>query len=396
VRFLFFLAAGAIVVWLVLTLAARVSVNEAIDAPWPDQLGPVRDAGSRYPAHQTTPEAYMVVQVAAHVRIQLGERGEEVSTSPIDKNLDDQLIEFVYAQLAKPDDAIDAPPPDVASYLQDHQPALEGLARTVNGAGPLIDWTSDLASERHSYPNIAGHLQLARALAANALVKARGGDASAWDDVHAIVLLARPLLRREDSERVGVALSLDRLANGLARKLPPPVPAWWREVEEIDARRAVVAVEQAESWLTWHWLDRLRGRQRIRALIMSPLFDASLSGYLNEKRRAAEQFLAGHDCALDVKAFDDRWTLASWNLLKRNRYLTAGTGAAFQRAAVFDFERSGTEGVMAIKEHRATPATSRCTDGRWSYADGALRFSIPVPIEPPGKQAVPGTLRYRQ
>ena len=261
------------------------------------------------------------------------------------------------------------------------------------GFAPLIDWQSDLGEERHRYPNRTGHQQLARALAANALVKARGGDASAWDDVHAIVLLARPLLRHEDADSAAFGLSLDRLANGVARKLPPPAPLWWREVNEIDARRAVIAAEQAEAWLTWHWLDRIRGRHRM-AFLVSPLFDASLSSYLNGKRRAAEEFAAGHDCAFDVKKSDRRWQFPAWSMLKRNRYLTGGSGLAFQRAAVFDFERSATERVMAIKEHRPIPNTSRCTDGTWSYADGVLRFSIPIPIEPPGKQAVPGTLRY--
>jgi hypothetical protein len=396
VRLLFILVACAVIVWLGLTMAARVAVNEAIAKPWPDQLGPVRDVRSRYPEHGTTQEAQMVVQVAAHVRIQLGERGEEASTSPIDKQLDDQLIAFAYGQLAGPDDAIDAPPPDVASYLEDHQAALDGLARTVIGFGPLIDWQSDLGEDQQRYPNRVGHLQLARALAADALVKARGGDASAWDDVHAIVLLARPLLRHEDPNSVAAGLSLDRLANGVARKLPPPVPAWWREVNELDARRAVIAAEQAEAWFIWQWLSRIRGRHRIEAFLLSPLFDASVSGYLNGKRRAAEEFAASHDCAFDVKASDRRWQFPAWSILKRNRYLTIGSGTAFQRAAVFDFERSATERVMAIKEHRPTPATSRCTDGTWSYADGVLRFSIPIPIDPPGKQAVPGTLRYRQ
>lgn|GEM_PF-1221229 len=393
-RLLFIIVACAVIVWLVLTMAARVAVNEAIGKPWPDQLGPVRDTRSRYPEHVTTPEAQMVVQVAAHANIQLGERGEEASTSPIDKQLDDQLIAFVYGQLTRPDDAIDAPPPDVASYLEDHQPALGGLARTVIGSAPLIDWQSDLGEVRNRYPNVAGHLQLARALAANALVKSRGGDASAWDDVHAIVLLARPLLRHEAPNSVAAGLSLDRLANGVARKLAPPAPAWWREVNGIDARRAVIAAEQAEAWYTWQWLNRIRARHPIGAVVFAPVFDASVSSYLNGKRRAAEEFAAGHDCAFDVKASDRRWQFPAWSILKRNRYLTIGSGLAFQRAAVFDFERSATERVMAIKEHRATPSDSRCTDGTWSYADGVLRFSIPIPIEPPGRQAVPGTLRY--
>jgi len=69
-------------------------------------------------------------------------------------------------------------------------------------------------------------------------------------------------------------------------------------------------------------------------------------------------------------------------------------GVDEQRARVYDFERDATAHVFAIKEHRPFAPASRCTDGTWSYADGVLQFSAPIPLKAPGKPAVPQTMRY--
>src|SRR5213075_3312068 len=119
----------------------------------------------------------------------------------------------------------------------------------------------------------------------------------------------------EESYSTSAALSNARLANGVARKLPPPVPAWWHEVGEIDARHAVLATFQGDSWTWWTWAERWRHAGVARTILFMPMFDASLAGLLNRQRLAAEEFAPSHACALDADAWNDRRKLPGWNVI---------------------------------------------------------------------------------
>lgn len=386
-RFLLILVAALVAMWVVITASARLAAREALGKPWPGTLGTIRDVPRRYPPHPTTTEARNLAELVSPAGVQLGMRGEEVAIDPIGEELDRQFVEYVYRQLQKPDDTIDAPPPEIEKALHDRQQVLADATRYINQSASSIDWREDAEPVERPYPPFIGIQSLNRLLAANALLKR---DASSWDDIHAIVLLARPLWRRQDEYCNSVALSGARLANGVARKLPPPVPAWWPEVAEFDARHAMLAAYQGDSRIWWNWLERRRQRQPLLAIPFSALFDASEAAFLNRRRRAAEEYATSHECSFDAAAWDERWKLPSWMFIP-GKY---GSGVDFQRAAVFDFERSGTERVLAIKEHRPLPSTSRCSDGTWSYANGTLQFSRTIPIASPGRPAVPGTLHY--
>ena len=390
-RFLVMIVAAIAAIWIVIAASARLSVREALSKPWPAGLGSVHNVPRRYPFHPTTPAARRLAELASAAGVQLGMRGEEVVTVAMPRELDQQFVEYIYAQLQKPDDFVDAPPQEIAKTLSEKQQALADVARFIDESGSSIGWRDEISAQERPYPALQGIQRLGRLLAANALIKR---DASSWDDVHAIVLLARPLWQREESYSTSVAISVTRLANGVARKLPPPVPAWWHEVGEIDARHAVLATYQGDSWTWWNSSERWRQAEFARTVFFSPMFDASLTGLLNQRRLAAEAFAASHACAFDTDAWNDRWKLPGWNVIYRREGTGQGGGVEFQRAAVLDFERSATEQVMAIKEHRPLPATSRCSDGTWSYANGTLQFSKPVPLSPPGHAAVPTTFRY--
>lgn len=383
-----------VLLWVILAVSAHVAANEAADAQWPDGLGTIRDVPRRYPAHPTTPAARHLIEMVAGIGVQLGAKDEEVLQTPNSDEFNTQVTDFVYAQLLKPDDAVDAPPAEVETFTYSREEWFTAIGRYINESAPAIGWREDIDAFPRPYPAVGAHLQLARLLAANALLKSRRGDASGWEEVHAIVLLARSLMRRGDMYCVSAGLSNIRLANGVARKLPPPVPAWWKEVDDIDARRALVAASQADTWSWWNWVSKGRSRSVITSMIFAPYLDASLVNLLRQRRGGAEELAAGHSCVFDVKEFNERWRLGSWNFFRRARTAESGTGVDYQRAAVFDYERSAVERVDAIKEHRPWPAHSRCEDGTWVYAGGELRFSANVPLDPPGKRAIPATLRY--
>lgn len=198
--------------------------------------------------------------------------------------------------------------------------------------------------------------------------------------------------KRGEPWNISVALSICRLANGTTRKLSPPLPAWWREVDAFDARHALLAANQARTWSWWYWTETRWRTKGVMAVIFAPYLDASVANFLNRGRATAEEFAAMRNCGVDADAITRRSEVPRWSML---RMLGLGlNGIDEQRARVYDFERDATARVFAIKEHRPLPTTSRCADGTWSHANGVLRFSAPIPLKPPGKPAVPRTLHY--
>jgi hypothetical protein len=391
-RILALIVATILLLWVMVTAAARVAVNDAIKAPWPAGMGVIRDVPKRYPVRRTTEEAKMLVRLAVAVDVQLGGRGEEVKTELMSDELQEQLIKYLLAQFQKPDDAVDEPPQQLAAFLAERRAAIAALTRFINEAASQLDWSEDVAAESPPSPNLNGYANLTRLLAADALLKGRDGDATAWDRIRAIENLAKPMWRRGDTWSVSSALSASRLANGAARKLPPPLPPWWREVDEFDARRAVIAGQQAKSWMWWNWVEKRWKTNRVLTVIFSPYMDASMANFLNSGRSSAEELAKLRNCGVDADAFARRSRPASWSALRS--FGPGSNGFDEQRARVYDFERDAAARVFAIKEHRPLPAASRCADGTWSHASGVLQFSAPIPLKPPGKPAVPRTLRY--
>ena len=117
-----------------------------------------------------------------------------------------------------------------------------------------------------------------------------------------------------------------------------------------------------------------------------------VADFLSRGRTTAEEFVAMRNCGVDADAITRRSAIPRWSIL--HTFGPGQNGIDEQRVRVYDFERDATARVFAIKEHRALPATSRCADGTWSHANGVLQFSAPIPLKPPGKPAVPRTLRY--
>ena len=104
--------------WMLLVVAAHLSAAQALDAQWPDSLGSLRnDVVRRYPPHPTTGAGRHLIEMAAGVGVQLAEKGEEVLATPNSLELNDIVGNFVYAQFVKADDAVDAPPPEIETFI---------------------------------------------------------------------------------------------------------------------------------------------------------------------------------------------------------------------------------------------------------------------------------------
>ena len=84
----------------------------------------------------------------------------------------------------------------------------------------------------------AMHMNMARALIANALANGRGKKESAWDDLEAVWKLARSLDGHPQMMAQTAALTMARMVNAVAWKMPLPAPRWLTEMQTHDNVRS--------------------------------------------------------------------------------------------------------------------------------------------------------------
>jgi hypothetical protein len=314
-------------VWGVLYLTGPAAVRRAAAEPWPYGLGTVQEAAERRP-FQSSPESE---QLAALV-----EPFTEVDAEP--------ARVYVAAQISKIDDAID-PPGDVG--LAEHEAQLAELVRYVDAHADRVRWSSYAVSS------------VTTLLAAAALDRARSGDAgAAWDDVHAIWILARSLAPTSGWRSQEQALLAVRNAAAIVRKLPAPAPRWVAEIAAYDPRRQTALISLDMEKLQ---VRRRHARGPIYTL-MQPFVDRSLASQIRGARLAAEAMAALKPCS-------------------------ASAARQVYRASRMEAELEAMTKVLVLKAERARlgrwPAAppggdgSRCAGMHWEYSvqpDGSHMF----------------------
>ena len=97
----------------------------------------------------------------------------------------------------------------------------------------------------------AVQMTVARALVASALAKARANDPAAWEDLHAVWKLARSLDGHPQMMVQTAALSMARMINAVAWKMPLPAPAWLGELQARDNVRPLLEAFQYQTASYW-------------------------------------------------------------------------------------------------------------------------------------------------
>ena len=330
---------------------SRVETGAA-NRPWPLGLGVVADAPKRFPVTKDNAAATKLVELAKDADIDLhAQRGRRGGVS---EDLREAFGQYASVQLERSGDAIDAPPADIARYLTDNAAPLDEIRALALSGTPIVfaaDPAHDFMRER-SGPNLFALQQLQRTFVVRALDVARGGNAAAWDELHAAWELTRPLWGRPDPEAVLAGMTAARMINAAARKLPLPPPAWFREVSTFDYERAYVAAQQAQAW---------RNKQPA----------------LNERLRGtAEEVLRAKACDVNSPQFDAVRK-------KLGGRATPSLVSGWARLLRFRAEREATERVLQIRAGQAPSAQSQCSDGRWEVTPKSFRFTRDVESEYP-------------
>jgi hypothetical protein len=245
---------GALIAMLIACFGLVVAWDaRELQRPWPMGLGSLRTLPLRFPPEEDNAAATRLIALAAPMGIDFHYRAHP--KQPID----DAISAFLRAQLTRADDTLDAPPPDVAAFLRQHDADLVAV-RTHLMSNRII-WRSNLhLGAEGPIPNLLAHIRLTRCLIARALT------ASDPDDLHAAWLFASDIWRRSDEISRLVALAEMGMIDAAMRKLP--ASAWRNDIRSFDVRRAMIEAFELEAWVGHYELRKLPPTSTSYAAVM--------------------------------------------------------------------------------------------------------------------------------
>jgi hypothetical protein len=204
----------------------------------------------------------------------------------------------------------------------------------------------------------------ARALVASALTKARGNDPGAWEDLHAAWKLARSLEEHPQMMAQTAVLTVARLINAVAWKMPLPAPAWLGELQDRDNLRPLLDAFQYQAasyprnaWFPTKWL----------------------ANSVDRDRGIAEALFKETRCDVNTPMND----------------LGTDLSSVWRRAFRYRAEREATANALRVRVGKSIETGSRCSDGKWMFDGTTLRFSREITTAAPDKP-MPLVLQVKQ
>ncbi|HEV7238607.1 MAG TPA: hypothetical protein VGQ36_05150 [Thermoanaerobaculia bacterium] len=328
-KVLLVVVAIALAAWIVSWFRAPDAVATSAARPWPGGMGTIDSAAARFPPLQANGASVKLTAFA----------------NALPKN--EAVGDFVAREIARGELTIGEPPalPDVSAIR-------ELLLR-----GPIV-WTrgEGIGGDDDDSARRTVQMTVARALVASALAKARANDPAAWEDLHAVWKLARSLDGHPQVMAQTAALSMARMVNAAAWKMPLPAPAWLGELQERDNVRPLLEAYQHQT--ASYWEDGAR------------IFPTKwLADSVEHDRLIAEEMFNTTRC--DVNA--------------RMNELGTDLTSVWRRAFRYRAEREATANALRVREGHAIETASRCSDGGWALDGTTLRFSREIATTAPDR-----------
>ena len=314
--------AGSIALWFRNEEAVATSAAQ----PWPGEMGALNAISDRWPPQKANEASVKLTALA--------------NSLPKNEAVDD----FVAREITRGELTIGDPPalPDVSAIR-------ELLLRE-----PIVWERYDEVGDQNAISARAMHMTLARTLVASALTKARANDPAAWDDLHSVWKLARTLDGHPQMMTQTAALSMDRMINAVAWKMPLPAPAWFGELQARDNVERLLEAFQFQS--ASYWKDGAR------------IFPTKwLANSVDNDRAIAEELFNLDRC--DVNA--------------RVNELGTDLTSLWRRAFRYRAEREATANAIRVREGKSIETASRCSDGKWMFDGTTLRFSREIATAAP-------------
>lgn len=326
----------ALVISVALWFRDKGAVSRSAAQPWPEGMGTLDAARERWAPLKANDASAKMSALAKML--------------PKSEVTDD----YVDHEIVRDELAIGEPPalPDVAAIR-------DLLLREA------IVWERyDEIGDQNAVEMRTMQMRTARTLVGNALARARSNVPAAWDDLHAAWKLARSLDGHPQMMMQTAALSIARMINAIAWKMPLPAPAWLEELHSFDnLRRLLEAFQfQAESYRQSAWIFPTKWFAR------SIEHDRVIAEELSKMTRC-DVHMRMNDIGTDLTPF-------------------------WRRAFRFRAEREATANALRVRVGKAIETGSRCSDGLWSFDGTTLRFSREITTAPPDRP-MPLALRLK-
>ena len=328
----------ALVAWVISWFRAPQAVSDAAARPWPGGMGTLHsavDRASPLKANAASLKLAVLVKALPH-------------TEAVDR--------YVSREIARGELPVGAPP-----ALADVSAIREILLRET------IVWSrrSEIGDEETMTAR-GVQMRAARLLLATALAKAHAQDAAAWDDLRALWNLSRSLDGHPQMMEQTAALSMVRMINAVAWKMPLPAPEWFRELQARDSVRPVLDAFQQQT--ASYWEDGAR------------MFPTKwLADSVEHDRRIAEQVLNATACDVTLPMNE----------------LGTDVRSVWRRAFRYRAEREATANALRVRDGKPIETRSRCSDGAWTFDGTTLRFNREIATTP-SDVAMPLVLRVAQ
>jgi hypothetical protein len=317
----------ALLAWFFLWFRNEGAVATSAARPWPGGMGSLDAGVKRWPSLQ-----------ANDASVKLTALGKAL---PENKVVDD----FVEREIARGELTIGDPP-----ALSDVSAIRELLLRE-----PIV-WDRRVKFDDTVVAEMRGvQMRVARALVASALTKARGQDPAAWDDLHAAWKLARSLEEHPQMMAQTAVLTMERMINAVAWKMPLPAPAWLRELQDRDNIRPLLEAFQYQ--VAWYSND-------------GAWFPTKwLADSVDRDRAIAETLFKETRCDVNTPMND----------------LGTDLSSVWRRAFRYRAEREATANALRVRLGKSIETGSRCSDGAWAFDGTTLRFSREIPTATPDR-----------
>jgi hypothetical protein len=327
-KVLIVVVAIALVVWVVSWFRAPAAVATSAARPWPGGMGTLDSLGDPLPPPRANAASVKLTALA----------------NALPKN--EAAGDFVAREIARGELTIGEPPalPDVTGI------------RELLLHEPIVWVRHEEIGHIETSANRAVQLTVARALVASALTKARANDAAAWEDLHAVWKLAGTLDRHYQMMEQTAVLTMARMINAVAWKMPLPAPAWLGELQQRDNVRPLLEAFQHQTASYW--------RSGVEIFPTK-----SLASSVENDRRIAEEMFNNTRCDVNARANELGTDLTS----------------VWRRAFRYRAEREASANALRVRQGKPIETASRCSDGAWTFDGTTLRFSRAIPTAAPDR-----------
>jgi hypothetical protein len=310
----------------VLMFRDEAAVSSSAAQSWPGEMGSLKAANNRWPVLEANDASVKLKSLA----------------DALPKN--EAVDGFVAREIVRGELTIGAPP-----ALPDNSAIRDLLLRE-----PIIWQRHDEIGDQEGIAMRAMQMTLARSLVASALAKARANDPAAWDDLQAVWKLALTLEGHPQMMAQTAALSMARMINAVAWKMPLPTPAWLGELQTHDHVQTLL--ESFQHQTAYYWGNGAR------------IFPTKwLAASIEHDRLIAE----------------DLFNVTKCDVTTPMNELGTDLSSVWRRAFRYRAEREAAANALRVREGKSIDTGSRCSDGGWTFDGTTLRFSREIPTAAP-------------